>query len=328
MTSISPGNAASAFIGSGTRSGIQFSTRSVDDAVSAVEQSYGPHELALKTVHGLDMRFAGFDVGRLWVSHIEYGCPAVARPQRPNEYWMFSYIVRGESRVGGEPVNAGTVCVRAPGTMTDVPMSADLRLVNLKVDAAELRAAQTTLLGGHSGETQRFEERVAAGTTPALQFVNLLQRLHGLPPSPPQFAALLERRWQEAALFELLLTLPGSLAQRPERIPASRSAVDRALDLIHADLSAGVTLGDIARGAGVGVRALSRGFERRLGTSPMRYLQQRRLERARSDLLDGNGNVTEIAYRWGFSNLGDFAIRYRQHFGERPSQTLRGARVR
>ena len=96
--------------------------------------------------------------------------------------------------------------------------------------------------------------------------------------------------------------------------------------MIHADPAASITLGDLARTAGVGVRALTRGFEHRLGISPMRYLQQRRLERARSDLLDCRGGVTEVAYRWGFGNLGDFALKYRERFGERPSETLRGAR--
>jgi len=98
--------------------------------------------------------------------------------------------------------------------------------------------------------------------------------------------------------------------------------------MIHADPAAGITLGDLARTTGVGVRALTRGFERRLGISPMRYLQHRRLERARSDLLDGCGSVTSVAYRWGFGNLGDFSLAYRERFGERPSDTLRGAKGR
>jgi AraC-like DNA-binding protein len=55
----------------------------------------------------------------------------------------------------------------------------------------------------------------------------------------------------------------------------------------------------------------------------MRYLQQCRLERARADLLDRRGTVTEVAYSWGFGNLGDFSARYRARFGELPNETLR-----
>jgi transcriptional regulator GlxA family with amidase domain len=74
---------------------------------------------------------------------------------------------------------------------------------------------------------------------------------------------------------------------------------------------------------------LMRGFERRLGVSPMRYLLHWRLDRARAELLDaapGSSTVTDIALRWGFGNLGDFAARYRSRFGELPRATLQRSR--
>ena len=72
-----------------------------------------------------------------------------------------------------------------------------------------------------------------------------------------------------------------------------------------------------------------RGFEKRLGVSPVRYLLHWRLDRARGELLDaapGTGTVTDIALRWGFGNLGDFAARYRSRFGELPRATLQRSR--
>jgi AraC-like DNA-binding protein len=319
---------AGLFAGKSSRWDMQFSTRSVDEAVSAVERLYGPHELVLYPRRVLNLQFGGFDVGRLSVSHIAYGCPALARPERPNEYWMFSYIVRGEARAAGQTVGTAMASVRAPGTMTDIPMSAELQLMNLKVEQADLLEARATLLGYESDDPIGFIDCMPAGSPPAVRMTSLLQRLQNLPPCPAPFRPLLERRWQEATLLELLLTLPLSSPLHLDRNAAQRGAVDRAMDMIHADPAASITLGDLARTAGVGVRALTRGFEQRLGISPMRYLQQRRLERARSDLLDGCGNVTSVAYRWGFGNLGDFSLTYRERFGERPSETLRSARAR
>ena len=321
------GNAGPCVRGS-SRWDMQFSTRSVDEAVSAVERLYGPHELVLYPKRALNMQFGGFDVGRLSVSHIEYGCPALGRPERPNEYWMFSYIVRGEARTAGQTVGTAMASVRAPGTMTDIPMSAELQLMNLKIEHADLLEARATLLGHQSDDPIAFFDCMPAGSPPAVRLASLFQRLQNLPPCPAPFRALLERRWQEATLLELLLTLPLSSPLHPDRSAVQRAAVDRAMDMIHADPAASITLGDLARTAGVGVRALTRGFEQRLGISPMRYLQQRRLERARSDLLDGCESVTSVAYRWGFGNLGDFSLTYRERFGERPSETLRGARDR
>lgn len=314
--------------GISSRWDMQFRTRSVDEAVSAVERLYGPHELVLYPKRALNLQFSGLDVGRLSVSRIQYGCPAIGRPERPNEYWMFSCIVRGEARTAGQTVGTAMASVRAPRTIADISMSADLQLMNLKVEQTDLLEARATLLGYESDDPIGFFDCMPAGSPHAVQLASLLQRLQNLPPCPAPFRALLERRWQEATLLELLLTLPLSTPLHPDRSAVQRSAVDRAMEMIHADPSASITLGDLARTAGLGIRALTRGFQQRLGISPMRYLQQCRLERARSNLLDGCESVTSVAYRWGFGNLGDFSTTYRERFGERPSETLRCARNR
>jgi transcriptional regulator GlxA family with amidase domain len=174
----------------------------------------------------------------------------------------------------------------------------------------------------------RFPELVTPGSGPALHLVHLMQRLNELPVcDAAAFAPLIERRWQEAALLELLMAWPHSHSRMLGTDGAARTAVDRALDFMQADPGAALTLEDIATAAGVGIRALTRGFEKRFGTSPMRYLVQVRLERARAELLDGQDGVTTIAYRWGFGNLGDFAARYREQFKEKPSETLRRRRL-
>jgi transcriptional regulator GlxA family with amidase domain len=50
------------------------------------------------------------------------------------------------------------------------------------------------------------------------------------------------------------------------------------------------------------------------------------LNRARQALLASDSEedkVTVIAAKLGFTELGRFAVRYRELFGERPSETLR-----
>ena len=270
------------------------------------------------------MRLAGFDIGGMNVSSIEYGCVATARTDEPHDYWIFSYAARGEIVVGRELAQAGNAGVRAPQAMGDVPMSADLQLLNIKVEHGDLMAACRTLFGELPSEPLHFPELVAPGSAPAQHLVGLMHRLNALPVcTAAPFTALLERRWQEAALLELMMAWPHSWTRALGNQGAPRGAVDRAVEFMQADPGAAVTLEDIARSAGVGIRALTRGFEKRFGTSPMRYLAQCRLERARSDLQDGAGTVTDIAYRWGFGNLGDFAARYRERYGELPSETLR-----
>jgi AraC-like DNA-binding protein len=53
----------------------------------------------------------------------------------------------------------------------------------------------------------------------------------------------------------------------------------------------------------------------------MRYLRQVRLDRAREDLAQDHGSVADIAYYWGFTNLGLFARAYRDRYGEFPAET-------
>lgn len=80
----------------------------------------------------------------------------------------------------------------------------------------------------------------------------------------------------------------------------------------------------LARLAGVSVRTLQEGFQRFRGRTPSQISRDLRLDRARTALLDGDGdNVTAVALDSGFSHLGRFAQSYAERFGETPSQTIR-----
>ena len=62
-----------------------------------------------------------------------------------------------------------------------------------------------------------------------------------------------------------------------------------------------------------------------LGMTPTQYVLLRRLEEVRRALRDADPdivNVGEVAHRFGFTELGRFAGRYRAAFGETPSTTL------
>ena len=60
--------------------------------------------------------------------------------------------------------------------------------------------------------------------------------------------------------------------------------------------------------------------------TPQVFLRLRRLNRARAALLSADPlreRVTDVATQMGFTELGRFAVRYRELFGESPSETLR-----
>jgi transcriptional regulator GlxA family with amidase domain len=100
----------------------------------------------------------------------------------------------------------------------------------------------------------------------------------------------------------------------------------RALAFIHDNAQSDIGVGDVAAAVGVTPRSVQYMFRRHLGTTPVEYLRQVRLDRAHRELKAADpavDTVTAIAGRWGFSHAGRFSIAYKRAFGTEPSQTLR-----
>jgi AraC-like DNA-binding protein len=127
-----------------------------------------------------------------------------------------------------------------------------------------------------------------------------------------------------AALAGLLLECEAAV--RGQEVAAARLAQLEAW--IEANLEEPISIGTLCAVAGVGERALQKGFKVRRGMSPMRFVMERRLAQARRELEMARGaeNVTYIAIRFGFSHTGRFAALYGQIYGESPSKTLQRSR--
>ena len=114
------------------------------------------------------------------------------------------------------------------------------------------------------------------------------------------------------------------MLQRTEKRIVPRD-VKRAVDYMRAQLDAPITVADITAASGIAGRTLFKHFQEFHGISPMRYLRNARLEKAREALARAHPgeSITEIAMSWGFSHMGRFSVEYRKRFGERPSDSLR-----
>jgi len=85
-------------------------------------------------------------------------------------------------------------------------------------------------------------------------------------------------------------------------------------------------ISEICKAIGVPSRTLHIVCREHLGMGPKRYLLFRRMHLARRALREAiptTSTVTDIATRFGFWQLGRFAVEYRAFFGEAPSMTLR-----
>lgn len=60
-------------------------------------------------------------------------------------------------------------------------------------------------------------------------------------------------------------------------------------------------------------------FEKQTGVSPIEYLLNLNLQKAKVLLADNNLSVAQVAHTLGFSDLSYFSKFYKQHTGKSPS---------
>ena len=132
----------------------------------------------------------------------------------------------------------------------------------------------------------------------------------------------------EQALIHAMVTCLSDGVPVTKDPAAGRHAViiARFEELLLANVVRPLFLADICAAIGVSERALRMSCQEQLGMGPISYLFLRRMHLVRRALLmtdHTKTTVTAIATMNGFWELGRFAVRYRQQFGESPSETLR-----
>ncbi|HBO2839681.1 AraC family transcriptional regulator [Pseudomonas aeruginosa] len=106
--------------------------------------------------------------------------------------------------------------------------------------------------------------------------------------------------------------LPGRRNHRDESILALQ-------DWIEANHAEPLGLERMAAQAGLALRTLKRRFGAATGLSPIRYLQQVRVDRAKKLLLATPLSIREIAYEVGYENVSFFVRLFRKEAGDTPS---------
>ncbi|MDQ0530834.1 AraC family transcriptional regulator [Azospirillum rugosum] len=104
----------------------------------------------------------------------------------------------------------------------------------------------------------------------------------------------------------------------PPRLSLSPSALRRTLDYIESNLSADLTLSELAGVAGLSPYHFARGFRKDMGKPPHRYVMERRLERARHLLATTAMPAVDIAGLCGFASGSHMATVFRNRLGISP----------
>ena len=130
---------------------------------------------------------------------------------------------------------------------------------------------------------------------------------------------------RQMLLQEQSVLLPGPANRVPER--RYSPPVQRALNLIEAGVGQSITVNELAGRIGISRRELLRLFKKELNNTPSRVLGQRRLDRARSLILNTGLPMAVIAESVGFSSQSHLTSSYHLQFGITPAQQRREYRA-
>jgi AraC-like DNA-binding protein len=174
--------------------------------------------------------------------------------------------------------------------------------------------------------------RTALLCTPGGSAMAKLQRLHAaagrLAEDAPEIIAHPEAaRGLEQALIEAMVNCLATGEVRENTLAQGQHAVvmRRFRRVVEENPEHPLYIPEICRAIGVSSRTLQACCHEHLGMGPKHYLLLRRMNLARRALRQSepeNPSVTEIATRFGFWQLGRFAVEYQSLFGESPSTTL------
>jgi AraC-like DNA-binding protein len=177
--------------------------------------------------------------------------------------------------------------------------------------------------------TQRLLEAVASAV-PGIRKVDF--HVPHLPPVPELAPLLSEaeaaRDQKDAAAWEeIALRLCGAVAvtladRKPSRVsPTSRDArrITEALRCIEAEADTRLSLGEMARQAGMSAYHFLRVFRQIVGVTPHQYVLRTRLHRAAIRLRRTKEPISSIALEAGFDDLSTFNRRFRRVMGVSPS---------
>jgi AraC-like DNA-binding protein len=308
-------------------------TQSVEEARAFLGQRGVGLELlgAERDRAGFEVRYNGVYLPRLWLGYLRYGAAIAARiaPVR-GDYWVHVpmhgrlTVTTASRALDFDPLHAAVTSPFEPHSLVTDAGSARLSLA-VKADALARHLA--ALLEESPRAPLRFTPVIGLESGFGQSFARLLQSVaRDYCLSATLSHPLVINDFEQFVMTSLLISVPhnysDALRKRDKRV-APRD-VRRVADYLREHAAEPIALEDLVRLSGVAARTLLKHFKDTYGISPMRFLRNLRMQRARDDLLrEPSTPVSEVALRWGFSHLGRFAQAYRARFGEPPSQTRR-----
>jgi AraC-like DNA-binding protein len=313
---------------------IEVISADLDHAAVLLNRFYYP--VVIGTPYGAEgfrLDLGVIQLGPLTVGHVALGTSTTVQASELDSYHVTLptagtvYTRQQQAEVIADP---GTAVVFRPGSPVFTSHRPGSRELDIKIERSALEAELAAQLGRPVEGTVDFATSMTLDRGPGRGWARLVRLVCDELGNTASLVhhPLIGEQLRRSVISGLLLSVPhryhDELLQPPPSAPPR--ALRRVVDAINDEPERPFTVTALADIGGMSVRSLQEAFRRHVGASPMAYLQQIRLTRARTALLEADPartTVATIAHRWGFAHLGRFASAYRAEFGESPSETLR-----
>ena len=267
----------------------------------------------------------------IFIGCIHYGAAVSAggRPDRQKDDFWVHFPLRGNSemvsRAGSLPCNPKrSVVISAQGHfLRSAPGS---ERITLSISKATAMTQLAALLGDIPSRRLEFAPEFDLGTAPARRLRRQVDfAIAELDDAGPEgMNPVTLGMYEQLIVTSLLLGQPNNYTAALQRLEnkVAPGDVKRAIDFIEAHLQLPVTLTDIVRASGVPGRTLLEHFKDHRSVSPIRYLRNARLARAREALMRADNDAKRYADR------DDLGLRSSRTLCHRLPRPLRGDTVR
>jgi AraC-like DNA-binding protein len=270
------------------------------------------------------------DLHRLWMQRFSDNLPRVGHSAAKSGRAIISFRTQpGPSLLwGGAEMHPTNIVRHGEGesTFQRSSGSASWGAMSLPMEVA-------AAVGEALAACDLMPPRNAMLITPPPSAMARLQRLHAaagrLAENAPEIIANPDAaRGLEQELIEAMVACLDARQQRQTSLAQGQHVIvmRRFRRVVEEHPEEPLYIPEMCKAIRVSDRTLRMCCQEHLGMGPKRYLLLRRMHLARRALREAGpdaASVTDIATRYGFWQLGRFAVEYQSLFGESPSATLR-----
>lgn len=291
-----------------------------------ISKDFEKHELTQKSadIESAVVKLKYF--GEVTISEHCFGCAVQIETPKMVDHYHLQIILKGEGTVlyhGIEQhLNAGEALVVSPDSSFISTYNADCQKLIVRIPETLMR--QTAREFNYEMSEAPIEFNYIKQRLPSTgSLINLLQDILQ---QPSDYLCGRGVTYYNKLLSNAILgTFSCNLTRSGKNVSSQHRLIERIRDYVQGRILQDITIDELAYLCKISRKSLYNLCDRELGMTPASFVRRLKLDRVYLELSMNHQvrNVTEVALKYGFTNLGRFSAQYREHVGELPSQTLR-----